>query len=138
MAELTRRTSAKTPVKVVIDEKKLRKFLDTNAAAQVGLLKTALTVESAVKEAAPYGKSLSWPWGNPIKHGWFRDSLHTRPFRGGYRVFSRDPFAHLIEFGSINNPTYAPFRRVIRAFKGRTLPNKASTSATNSQFGSAA
>ena len=28
-----------------------------------------------------------------------------------YRVGSTDPFFHLIEFGSINNPAYAPLRR---------------------------
>lgn len=33
----------------------------------------------------------------------------------GDRIISTDPFWHLIEFGSINNPAYAPFRRGIRA-----------------------
>lgn len=114
-------------VRVVIDEKALRDWLSTSSGAQLGLQRTALAVEAAVKEAAPVGKSLSWPWRNPIRHGWFRDSLHTRPFRGGYRVFSRDPFAHIVEFGSVNSPTYAPFRRVILAFRGKALPNKAAT-----------
>jgi hypothetical protein len=129
MAELTRRTGRKTPVKVVIDEKKLRNWLDTNSGARLGLQKTALTVEAAVKEAAPVGKSLSWPWGNPIRHGWFRDSLHTRPFRGGYRIYSSDPFAHIVEYGSVNSPTYAPFRRVVQAFKGKILAARARSSA---------
>jgi len=26
------------------------------------------------------------------------------------RVVSSDPFAHIIEYGSVNNPAYAPFR----------------------------
>lgn len=43
--------------------------------------------------------------------GDFRRSLST----DGHTVVSSDPFAHLIEFGSINNPPYAPFRRGIGA-----------------------
>lgn len=31
------------------------------------------------------------------------------------RVISTDPFWHLIEFGSRNNPAYAPMRRAARA-----------------------
>lgn len=33
----------------------------------------------------------------------------------GDRVISTDRFWHLIEFGSVNSPAYAPFRRGIRA-----------------------
>jgi hypothetical protein len=114
--------------KVVINRKALQEFFVTDPGAQAGLAKTAKAVEVAVAEAGPFGSSLSWPWRRPIKHGWFKKSLHTRPFRGGFRVYSRDPFAHLIEFGSIKNPTYAPFRRVIRAFNGRINAKKAASS----------
>lgn len=34
--------------------------------------------------------------------------------RGKDRVVSRDNFTHLIEFGSVNNPAYAPIRRGVR------------------------
>jgi hypothetical protein len=33
----------------------------------------------------------------------------------GVRLQSTDPFWHLIEFGSRNNPAYAPMRRGVRA-----------------------
>jgi hypothetical protein len=116
-------------MRVVINQKELRAWVTTNPGAQAGLAKTAKAVETAVAEAGPMGSSLSWPWRRPMKHGWFKKSLHTRPFRGGYRVYSRDPFAHLIEFGSIKNPTYAPFRRVIRAFNGQTNAKNAASAA---------
>lgn len=31
------------------------------------------------------------------------------------RLISTDPFAHLVEWGSANNPPYAPLRRGVRA-----------------------
>lgn len=34
---------------------------------------------------------------------------------GEVRVITTDPFWHLIEFGSMNNPPYAPIRRGVRA-----------------------
>jgi hypothetical protein len=33
----------------------------------------------------------------------------------GDRVVSTYPFAHIVEWGSVNSPAYAPFRRGIRA-----------------------
>lgn len=33
----------------------------------------------------------------------------------GVSVGNTDPFFHLTEFGSVNNPPYAPLRRAIRA-----------------------
>lgn len=38
--------------------------------------------------------------------GYFIRHLGVR----GNRVLSGDPFTHLIEFGSVNNPPYAPLR----------------------------
>jgi hypothetical protein len=38
----------------------------------------------------------------------------------GVRLQSSDPFWHLIEFGSMNNPAYSPLRRGVRA-AGLTL-----------------
>jgi hypothetical protein len=37
-------------------------------------------------------------------------------------VYSDDPFAHLVEFGSTNNPAYAPLRRGVRAAGLRFVP----------------
>lgn len=38
---------------------------------------------------------------------------------GGVRVFSRWPVAHIIEWGSINNPRYAPMRRAVESLNLR-------------------
>lgn len=37
------------------------------------------------------------------------------PKGDGYAVVDTDPFAHLVEAGSVNNPPYSPLRRGARA-----------------------
>lgn len=61
-------------------------------------------VKPAVEAVAPHGQT-----------GMYHRSI--RVIRNGDTVGigSIDPFAHLVEFGSINNPAYAPLRRGIRA-----------------------
>ncbi|MGZ6587887.1 MAG: hypothetical protein ACXVHX_26755 [Solirubrobacteraceae bacterium] len=42
---------------------------------------------------------------------------HVKPFAaaGGYFVLGTDPFSHLVEAGSVNNPPYAPLQIGARA-----------------------
>lgn len=47
----------------------------------------------------------------PEQTGYYKRRVRAR----GYSVVVLDPFWHLVEFGSTNNPTYAPLRRGIRA-----------------------
>ena len=51
---------------------------------------------------------------SPVRSGYFKKSFHIRKYRGGYRLYNRDPFAHLVEYGSVKNPPYSPIRRAIR------------------------
>lgn len=48
-----------------------------------------------------------------------RSIRKTRPRRTitGQRItiFSTDPFAHIVEYGSVHNPAYAPFRKAASA-----------------------
>lgn len=104
---------------VHVNKVALATFLATNQQAVRTLGATAAVVERQVVAASPRGVSLSWPWRRPMRHGWFKASIHTRPFRHYWRVYSDDPFGHLVEFGSVKNPAYAPFRRVLRAVGGR-------------------
>lgn len=106
-------------VRVEIRPEVMATWLATNGGANRALAATAKTVESGVVAAAPYGTSLSWPWRRPMRHGWFKRSIHSTPFRHYWRVYSDDPFGHLVEFGSVKNPAYAPFRRVLRAAGGK-------------------
>jgi hypothetical protein len=57
------------------------------------------TVAVAVRAAAPR------------KTGRYRKSVKPRD----NRVVAEDPFWHLVEYGSVNNPPYAPLRRGTRA-----------------------
>ncbi len=52
---------------------------------------------------------------SPVETGAFQDSIKTFDAGDHRGVMSDDPFAHLVEFGSVNNPPYAPFRRGVRA-----------------------
>lgn len=104
---------------VHVNQAALAMFLSTNAGAVRTLGATAAVVERQVVAASPRGVSLSWPWRRPMRHGWFKASIKAKPFRHYWRVYSDDPFGHLVEFGSVKNPAYAPFRRVLRAMGGR-------------------
>lgn len=58
--------------------------------------------------------------GAPVRTGAYRDSLDMSVGVGAAgmmvgRVLSTDPFAHLVEFGSVNNPPYAPLRRAVES-----------------------
>lgn len=113
-----------TKMKVQINRPVLQAELESMPGARAALAVTAAAVEGSVIAQAPHGASLSWPWRNPIRHGWFRESISTTSFRTWYRVFSTDPFGHLVEWGSAKNPPYAPFRRTLRRFGGTTNPEK--------------
>jgi hypothetical protein len=52
---------------------------------------------------------------SPVQSGYFQDSIRSRRYALIRRIFSIDPFAYLIEWGSKNNMAYAPFRRAARA-----------------------
>lgn len=60
-----------------------------------------------VKRAA----SRSMPRGADPRRGHIRDKFVVVTDDKVVRVGNTDPFFHLIEFGSINNPAYAPLRR---------------------------
>lgn len=49
----------------------------------------------------------------PVRTGSYRDSLYVNEETGS--LCSSDFFAAGIEFGSVNNPAYAPCRRAVRA-----------------------
>ena len=49
--------------------------------------------------------------GAPVHTRYYR--RHIRP--DGTHVVAGDPFSHLVEWGSANNPPYAPLRRGVRA-----------------------
>lgn len=51
----------------------------------------------------------------PAKTGRYRDSIKTFDTGTQQGVAAHDVAAHLIEFGSVNNPPFAPIRRGIRA-----------------------
>jgi hypothetical protein len=111
-------------VVVIINPTAMQTWLETNPGALAALGTTSKAVERSVVQAAPVGVSLSWPWRRPMRHGLFKRSIRTTTFRTWFRVYSTDAFAHIVEWGSVKNPPYAPFRRTLRAFRGTVNPEK--------------
>ena len=74
---------------------------ELRASPGVQAFMNAATVAAAdeVREKAPHAT------------GYYKRRVRAQ----GDRVVTLDPFWHLVEFGSANNPTYAPLRRGIRA-----------------------
>lgn len=64
----------------------------------------ARAAAGAARAIAPVGRT-----------GDYQDSIDDREYGDEVVVESTDPFAHLVEFGSVNNPAYAPLRRGVRA-----------------------
>lgn len=113
--------------RVVIRKAALASFLNTSPGAQGALRNTAVAYREATIEASPRGVSLSWPkkipgerWvRRPMRHGRFKESIRLRKFPTFWRVTAHDEFARMIEFGTVNNPAYSPFRRTLRRFGGK-------------------
>jgi len=62
-----------------------------------------------------------WKAHAPVGSGAYRDSIkiiERSKTNGRGVVGSEDPAAHLIEFGSENNPEYAPAEKTAREFGG--------------------
>ncbi len=100
-------------VKVTINDGTLHQFMREDPTMQRALGVVAEMIEETAQEVAPYGRSLSWPWQRPMKHGWFKAAFNLRKVAGGYQVWNDDPFALLVEWGSVKNPVYAPMRTAI-------------------------
>jgi hypothetical protein len=99
--------------RVMVNDGSMNQFLRTDETMQRALEVVATSIMETSQEVAPYGKSLSWPAGRPMKHGRYKALFAMRKVKGGYQVWNDDPFAHLVEWGSIKNPVYAPIRTAI-------------------------
>ena len=62
------------------------------------------------KEVAAQAQALA-----PTVTGYYKRSIWTDRTTFGVTVGSHDPFGHMVEWGSINNPAYAPIRRGVLA-----------------------
>lgn len=105
-------------IRFVLNQPAVTRWVATDPNVQLHLRKGAETYKALAVEASPVGTSAHW--GKFVgTHGYFKRRFHIRPYRGGFRVYNRDAFAHLVEFGSVNNMAYAPFRRALSAWPGR-------------------
>lgn len=115
-------------MKVVINDGTMGRFLATDRTMQKGLAAAAEHLMEAATEKAPVGTSAAW---GPFRgvHGYYRRRFRLAVYRGGYRVWNDDPFAHLVEWGSINNSPYSPIRRAVHESGLRYVPDPTSRGA---------
>lgn len=78
---------------------RLAEQLKATPEYQAAMAATAQRVAGMARDSAPH------------QTGRYAGSVTTQDNVVG----STDPFAHLVEFGSANNPPYAPLRRAVRA-----------------------
>jgi hypothetical protein len=63
-------------------------------------------IRKRTKEIAEVVQAVS-----PRHTGYYKRHVKAK----GDRIVAGDPFWHIVEFGSVNNPAYAPLRRGMRA-----------------------
>lgn len=91
--------------RAVVNQQALRAALRVNPEAQAAL---DLTI-TALKDAAEAE--------SPVQTSYFQDRFRTSRYPLSRRLRNVDPFAHLVEYGSIHNLVYAPMRRAARRFR---------------------
>jgi hypothetical protein len=127
--------------RVVVNDGTIAQLLATDPAMQRALESVATNLVSQAVANSPVGRSRSRlprrgqgrrrGTGGPeaTSSGYYRRHFELNRYRGGWRVRNTDPFAHLVEWGSINNSAYAPIRRAIRTSGLRYVPNPESRGA---------
>lgn len=85
-----------------------------NKPALSGYFRTDPLLQAALRGVTEALKA-SAEANSPVRTGYFQERFHVRKYRGGYRLYNRDPFAHLVEYGSVKNPPYSPIRRAVRS-----------------------
>lgn len=89
--------------RVRVDQAALTKYLREDPGIQLVLDGAVQAIEDKAIELAP-------------EHtGYYRKRFSWRRYPLRRRLRNTDPFAHLIEWGSANNPAYAPIRKAVRA-----------------------
>jgi hypothetical protein len=121
--------------RVTVNGRTVAGWLNRDPAMQGVLRNNAVALMSASIANSPRGQSSSRALpqrgqsrraaGRSMRgtSGYFVRHFRVRKYRYWYRLQNDDPFAHLVEWGSVNNPTYAPIRRAIRASRLRYIPN---------------
>jgi hypothetical protein len=131
------------PARVYINDQSVASFLSSDPEAQKHLEQAASALIGQAIANSPVGKTRTrLPMRGARKNsprararkflpssGYFKRHFELRRFRGGWRVWNTDPFAHLVEWGSVNNVAYAPIRRAIRTSGLRYVPNPESRGA---------
>lgn len=128
--------------RVVINRSAMTAFVNTDPGMQRALSDRANALMSEAIANSPVGATrsrLPVRGGRKSKtkstgpltgaSGYFRRHFELRRYRGGWRIWNTDAFAHLVEWGSVNNATYAPLRRAIRSSGLRYVPNPESRGA---------
>jgi hypothetical protein len=91
-----------------------RVTLDPHGVNELMRSPAALALVASTAKAAARAAGNIAPNGGPAKgvaQSYKATAPHPTPTGVAATVYSTDPFAHLVEFGSVHNPAYAPLRR---------------------------
>lgn len=125
--------------RVTVNVGELNKMLATDPETRAVLMGVADAIAAKATSIAPVGPGVP-DAGKPkvskrnqtkrkfTKYGgYYKHHFRVRPFRNSFRVWNDDPFAHLVEFGSVHNRAYAPLRTAVRSLGLRFKENPKST-----------
>lgn len=101
-----------------IDPRAVNKAIANDPQVQKALGDIAEGLAEKIRERSPLGNP-RWT-RNP---GYFKRRTRAHKYRTWWRVDNYDAFAHLVEWGSVNNPPYAPFRNAIETLGLRFDPH---------------
>lgn len=91
--------------RVKVNMAPLRRYIETNPEMRAAQLDVGEEIKTRAAANTPRGRHRS-P-GRQAMH----QTFVVRPYRHYVRVGSTSSFFHLLEYGSVNNPAYAPIRR---------------------------
>lgn len=86
-----------------VDQRALRTHFRTDPGCNHEMDRGAEGIASMAEQLGPY------------KTGYYAGHFKVRRFPLRRRIMNTDPFAHLVEWGSVKNVAYAPLRRAARA-----------------------
>ncbi len=98
-------------VRVTIDRDAVTNFFKTDPGALAILKQIAEDILATAQDGAP------------DKTGYYKRMLRLRKVSFYYRVYSADPFGHLVEWGSVNNKPYGTLRAAALASGWRLIDN---------------
>lgn len=103
-----------TTVRTTVNKAALTAFLHSDPGMQAALKAKADEMKGVVDDLAQGFRNT----------GHYAARTYVRKFRFGYQVVNGDTFSFMVEYGTVNNPTYAPMRTAAHQLFGEHFSEK--------------